>query len=37
MFVVVKCINYIRSRSLKLWQFQVVLEEIESAYGDVLN
>uniref|UniRef100_A0A8D2Q113 General transcription factor II-I repeat domain-containing protein 2-like n=1 Tax=Varanus komodoensis TaxID=61221 RepID=A0A8D2Q113_VARKO len=33
---VVKCINHIRSRGLKHWQFHAFLEEIESAYEDVL-
>ncbi len=36
MSVVLKCINYIRSRSLQHHQFRAFLEEIESAYGDVL-
>ncbi|XP_073714015.1 general transcription factor II-I repeat domain-containing protein 2B-like [Misgurnus anguillicaudatus] len=34
--VVLKCINYIRSRSLQQHQFQAFLEEIESTYSDVL-
>ncbi|KAF7249505.1 General transcription factor II-I repeat domain-containing protein 2A [Varanus komodoensis] len=33
---VVKCINHIRSRGLKHRQFRAFLEEIESAYEDVL-
>lgn len=33
---VVKCINHIRSRGLKHRQFRTFLEEIESAYEDVL-
>ncbi|XP_016327429.1 LOW QUALITY PROTEIN: general transcription factor II-I repeat domain-containing protein 2-like [Sinocyclocheilus anshuiensis] len=36
MSVVLKCINYIRSRSLQHRQFRAFLEEIESTYGDVL-
>ncbi|MBN3299698.1 GTD2B protein, partial [Amia calva] len=36
MFVVIKCINYIRSLGLQHRQFHAFLEEIESAYGDVL-
>ncbi|XP_067096949.1 general transcription factor II-I repeat domain-containing protein 2-like [Osmerus mordax] len=36
MSVVVKCINHIRSRGLKHRQFRAFLEEIESAYEDVL-
>lgn len=31
-----KCINHIRSRGLKHRQFCAFLEEMESAYGDVL-
>ncbi|KAM4611569.1 general transcription factor II-I repeat domain-containing protein 2-like [Polymixia lowei] len=36
MSVVVKCINHIRSRGLKHREFRAFLEEIESAYEDVL-
>ncbi|XP_077067685.1 general transcription factor II-I repeat domain-containing protein 2-like [Siphateles boraxobius] len=36
MSVVVKCINHIRARGLKHWQFRAFLEEIESEYEDVL-
>ncbi len=36
MSVVLKCINYIRSRSLQHRQFRPFLEEIEATYGDVL-
>ncbi len=36
MSVVLKCINYIRSRSLQHRQFRAFLEEIEATYGDVL-
>ncbi len=36
MSVVLKCINYIRSRRLQHHQFRVFLEEIEATYGDVL-
>ncbi|KAM6943949.1 general transcription factor II-I repeat domain-containing protein 2A [Lycodopsis pacificus] len=36
MSVVVKCINHIRSRGLKHRQFRAFLEEIKSAYEDVL-
>ncbi|XP_026116348.1 general transcription factor II-I repeat domain-containing protein 2B-like [Carassius auratus] len=36
MSVVLKCINYIRSRSLQHRQLRAFLEEIESTYGDVL-
>ncbi|KAM9781380.1 general transcription factor II-I repeat domain-containing protein 2-like [Syngnathus typhle] len=36
MSVVVKCINYIRSRGLKHRRFRAFLEEMESEYGDVL-
>ncbi|XP_066515342.1 general transcription factor II-I repeat domain-containing protein 2A-like [Hoplias malabaricus] len=36
MSVVVKCINQIRSRSLKHRWFRALLEEMESQYGDVL-
>ncbi|KAK7916070.1 hypothetical protein WMY93_011831 [Mugilogobius chulae] len=36
MSVVVKCINQIKSRGLKHRQFRAFLEEIESAYTDVL-
>ncbi|KAM3838284.1 general transcription factor II-I repeat domain-containing protein 2A-like [Diretmus argenteus] len=36
MSVVVKCINRIRSKGLKHRQFRAFLEEIESAYEDVL-
>ena len=36
MSVVLKCVNYIRSRSLQHRQFRAFLEEIESTYGDVL-
>ncbi len=36
MSVVLKCINYIRSRSLQHLQFRAFLEEIEATYGDVL-
>ncbi|XP_069792252.1 LOW QUALITY PROTEIN: general transcription factor II-I repeat domain-containing protein 2-like [Narcine bancroftii] len=36
MSVVVKCINQIRSRSLKHRSFVLFLEEMESDYGDVL-
>lgn len=33
---VVKSINHIRSRGMKHWQFRSFLEELESAYEDVL-
>ncbi len=36
MSVVLKCINYIRSRSLQHRQIRAFLEEIEATYGDVL-
>ncbi len=36
MSVVAKCINHIRSRGLKHWQFCTFLDEIESEYEDVL-
>ncbi|XP_056121755.1 general transcription factor II-I repeat domain-containing protein 2-like [Rhinichthys klamathensis goyatoka] len=36
MSVVLKCVNYIRSRGLQHRQFQAFLAEIESTYGDVL-
>lgn len=36
MSVVVKCINFIRSRGLQHRQFRAFLEDIEAAYGDVL-
>ncbi|XP_065818648.1 general transcription factor II-I repeat domain-containing protein 2 [Labrus bergylta] len=36
MSVVLKCINYIRSRGLQHRQFRAFLEEIESVYSDVL-
>ncbi|XP_016097781.1 general transcription factor II-I repeat domain-containing protein 2B-like [Sinocyclocheilus grahami] len=36
MSVVLKCINYIRSRSLQHRQFRPFVEEIESTYGDLL-
>ncbi|KAK7919095.1 hypothetical protein WMY93_010379 [Mugilogobius chulae] len=36
MSVVVKCVNYIRSRGLQHRQFCAFLKEIEAAYGDVL-
>ena len=36
MSVIVKCINHIRSRGLKHQMFRAFLEEIESAYEDVL-
>lgn len=32
MSVIVKCINRIRSRGIKQWQFSSVWEEIESVY-----
>ena len=35
--IVVKCINYIRCRGLKYREFCAFLEEIESAYEDVLH
>ena len=37
MSVILKCINYIRYRSLEHCKLWVFLEEIESAYGDVLH
>ncbi|KAK0145575.1 General transcription factor II-I repeat domain-containing protein 2 [Merluccius polli] len=36
MSVIVKCVNYIRSRGLQHRQFRAFLEEIEASYGDVL-
>ena len=36
MSVVVKCVNYIKSRGLQHRQFWAFLEEIEASYGDVL-
>lgn len=36
MSVVVKCVNYIRSRGLQHRQFRAFLDEVESKYGDLL-
>lgn len=36
MSAVVKCINQIRSKGLKLQRFRTFLEEMKSEYGDML-
>lgn len=36
MSVVLKCVNYIRSRGLQHCQFRAFLEEVEASYGNVL-